>query len=87
MAHSTARIHPPIPTKAQILAAPRLHSNIACNADGSCCELRNNGTVKTYKRDLARFTYPYKYGLYNYGYITQDNVADVHLPEDCPRKH
>lgn len=35
---------------------------------------RANGACKTWKRDVERFQLPVKHGLYNYGYITNDNA-------------
>jgi hypothetical protein len=46
---------------------------------GNCgCFLRVtiNGTPKTWKRSLA-VKVPYKYGLYEYGYITEDTEVRV----------
>jgi hypothetical protein len=35
---------------------------------------RANGKCKTWKRDPTRFQLPIKYGLYTYGYITNENA-------------
>lgn len=49
-------------------------------ADGGTKQLskpinwRANGRCKTWKRTPERFQLPIKHGLYNYGYITEDNA-------------
>lgn len=35
---------------------------------------QKNGKCKTWKRDTTRFQLPIKYGLYSYGYITNENA-------------
>lgn len=35
---------------------------------------RANGKCKTWKRDSSRFQLPIKYGLYSYGYLTNENA-------------
>jgi hypothetical protein len=50
----------------------------------SIIQCRVNGDVKTWKRDPNRIQVPIKRGLYEYGYITADNVGDVHRATDCP---
>lgn len=35
---------------------------------------RANGKCKTWKRNPERFQLPIKYGIYTYGYITEDNA-------------
>jgi hypothetical protein len=35
---------------------------------------RTNGKCKTWKRSPDRFQLPIKHGLYNYGYITEENA-------------
>jgi len=40
-----------------------------------------NGKVKTWKKDLNRIKVPVKYGLYNYDYITEDNIKDLLIEE------
>jgi len=35
---------------------------------------RVNGMVKTWKKDSNRIQIPIKHGLYDYGYIDQDNL-------------
>lgn len=36
---------------------------------------RVNGKCKTWKRDSARFSLPIKHGLYDYGYLTNENAC------------
>lgn len=48
---------------------------------------RRNGRTLTWKRDPTRFCVPIKYGLYQYGEITEDNAQDWHTEEDCPLNH
>lgn len=43
-----------------------------------------NGKPKFWKRRPNDFRIPYKYGLYEYGYINQDNAKDFHIWQDCP---
>lgn len=48
-------------------------------ADGTTSELtkpnrwRANGKCKTWKRSPEKFQLPIKYGLYDYGYINEEN--------------
>jgi len=44
---------------------------------------RISGAPKLWKRD-GRFRIPVKYGLYENGYIDQDNCEQWHLAKDCP---
>lgn len=43
------------------------------NSDGSRLRARRNGATKTWKTRPGDFRIPFKHGLYDYGYITQDN--------------
>jgi len=45
---------------------------------------RQSGMVKTWKRDTERFLMPVRRGLYDNGYIDQDNAEYWHLADDCP---
>lgn len=45
---------------------------------------RVNGALKTWKRNPERFRIPVKYGLYDYGEITNENATDWYLPSECP---
>lgn len=44
------------------------------NADGTPQRWKVNGMVKTWKRDTARVKVPIKHGLYNYDYITENEL-------------
>lgn len=45
------------------------------NADGTLQRWRRNGVTKTWKTRPNDFRVPVKRGLYEYGYITQDNAV------------
>ena len=51
------------------------------NADGTPARGRLNGKVKTWKRDINRVQAPMKHGLYDYFYITQDNMKDFEVAD------
>ena len=46
------------------------------NADGTPLRIRVNGKIKLWKRDDTRIEIPMKHGLYNYMYLTADNLQD-----------
>jgi hypothetical protein len=46
----------------------------AYNADGSLARYRINGQVKTWKRNPEKIQVPVKRGLYEFGYLTEENV-------------
>jgi len=52
------------------------------NADGTPQRWKVNGKVKTWKRSPERVQVPLKRGLYEYGYITEDNLSEFSLTED-----
>ena len=56
-----------------------VHHKELKNADGTPARGRVNGKVKTWKRDTSRVSVPMKHGLYNYFYITEDNMQDFTL--------
>lgn len=69
-----------------------IHSLHDYNADGTPQRWRVNGQVKLWKRSPDRFQIPVKYGLYDHGYVTQDNAWMVVRSQDdrrtnCPRCH
>lgn len=44
---------------------------------------RKNGKIKTWKTKPG-FKIPIKHGFYGpYDYLTQDNIKDFHLPDEC----
>jgi hypothetical protein len=46
---------------------------------GKLKRVRTNGKAQTWKTRPNDFRLPYKYGMYDYGNITQDNAADFQL--------
>ena len=56
-----------------------LHHTINKNADGTPQRWRVNGKVKTWKRSIERVQVPVKYGLYGYGYVTENDLDLVEL--------
>lgn len=50
----------------------------------SITRARVNGAVKTWKRDAARVQVPIKHGLYEYTYITENNLEHWHVEASCP---
>lgn len=50
--------------------------NTVKNKDGTPLRARRNGVTKTWKRMPQRFCIPIKHGLYDYGYITNDNAHE-----------
>ena len=53
------------------------------NADSTPQRWRVNGKVKTWKRDKGRIRVPLKHGLYDYDYLTQDDLNLVCLIESA----
>jgi len=49
------------------------------NADGTPQRWKVNGKVKTWKRDDSRVKIPVKHGLYNHGYITENDLELINL--------
>ena len=52
------------------------------NADGTPVRWRVNGKVKTWKRDITRIRVPVKHGLYDYGYVDENNMHIFTLKEE-----
>lgn len=48
--------------------------------DGSARQCKVNGKVRTWKRDPNRIEVPVKYGLYEYGTFTADDLNRVLIP-------
>jgi len=46
------------------------------NADGSQQKWKVNGMTKLWKRSPERILIPLKHGLWNYAYLTEDNLCD-----------
>ena len=47
-------------------------------------KVRPNGVCKTWTTRPFDFALPYKYGLYEHGYITRERAHEFHLASDCP---
>lgn len=67
-------------TKEQAIEGGRFH-----HEDGTCRTWRSNGKCKTWVTRPDEFRLPIKFGMYGYGYITQDNAHQFHREEDCPK--
>ena len=52
------------------------------NKDGTPARYKVNGKVKIWKRDLNRIQIPLKRGLYEYDYLTENNIEYFHLTEE-----
>lgn len=53
---------------------------------GPDCEgWRVNGKTKVWKRSPDRVRVPLKRGLYEHGYLTENNLSRVHLASACPQ--
>ena len=58
-----------------------LHHEVNKNADGTPQRWRVNGMVKRWKRNRDRIQVPLKYGLYGYGYLTEDDLDLVSMAD------
>ena len=56
-----------------------LHHTINKNAGGTPQRWRVNGKIKTWKRSPDRVQVPVKYGLYGFGYVTENDLDLVEL--------
>lgn len=56
------------------------------NADGSAERWRVNGRPKTWKTRPNEVRVPIKRGLFEFGYLTQDNLKDFSLKEPRRRR-
>jgi hypothetical protein len=52
------------------------------NADHTPQRWRVNGKPKTWKTDPSRVQVPVKHGMYNFGYLTEDDLHTVCLNEE-----
>ena len=59
-----------------------IYDSTVQNADGTPARYKVNGKVKTWKRDLNRIQVPLKRGLYEYDYLTENNIEYFHLTEE-----
>lgn len=48
--------------------------------DGTARKCKINGAIRTWKRDPNRVEVPIKYGLYEYGMFTADDISRVLIP-------
>jgi len=46
------------------------------------CRIRINGQPQTWKTRPNEIRIPWKYGLYEYGYFTQRDLADLYMTEE-----
>lgn len=53
-----------------------LHHVSIKNRSGEPYRVRVNGKLKTWKTRPSEFKLPVKHGLYEYGYITEQNIND-----------
>lgn len=58
-----------------------LHFRHAYNADGTPQRWRVNGAPKTWKTRPTDVRVPLKHGLYSFGYLDQNNLADFNIPK------
>jgi hypothetical protein len=63
-------------TKKQAITANHFEMVNHKNADGTQVRWRRNGKTKLWKTRPTHFRIPVKHGLYNYGYIDQDNAHE-----------
>jgi hypothetical protein len=59
------------------------HSHIHKNADGTPVRVRVTGKCKTWKTRPDEFRLPFKYGLYQYGYIDEVNKDEWFVGYGC----
>ena len=58
-----------------------LHHTINKNADGTPQRWKVNGEVKTWKRNPNRIKIPVKHEMYSFGYVTENELHLVSIPE------
>lgn len=51
-----------------------VHTPVWTNSDGTPQRWRVNGQPKTWKRSPERVQVPLKHGLYDYGYLTENEL-------------
>jgi len=47
-------------------------------------KVRRNGRTRVWRTRLTEFSVPFKYGMYQHGYITDVNRYQFHLASECP---
>ena len=68
-------------TREQALTVDTFHENH--ETGGKIYRWRRNGQTQTWKRSPERFRIPVKYGLYQYGQITDLNAGGFHASAEC----
>ena len=53
----------------------------ATNADGTPTRCRRNGKTKVWKTRPSEFKIPVKHGLYDYGYIDENNCHEFYISD------
>lgn len=78
-------------TKAQAITASEFHSEPCLRTYGPRGGIktqqhvwRRNGVTQVWKTRPEDFKIPVKHGLYQHGYVHQDNAHMLHTAEDCP---
>lgn len=71
-------------TTDEIMNAREFHLDGCVHPKGYCYTFRRNGATKTWKTRPGQYRIPYKYGMYEYGYIHHGIPA--HTAENCPLK-
>ena len=57
------------------------HSHItALDVRGMSRTVKINGKVRTWKKDATRIEIPYKYGMYEYGVFTANDIDRILIP-------
>ena len=69
-------------TKQQAMTAAAFHFNHEPGA--KIYRWRRNGATQTWKTRPDEFRAPIKYGIRDYGQLTNLNAVDFHAEDDCP---
>ena len=69
-------------TREQIRTADMFYMFCHANADGTPVRWRRNGRTKIWKTRPHDFKIPVKHGMYDYGYITPENMHEFTAVED-----
>ena len=59
-----------------------IYTHVYSNADGTPQRWRINGKTKVWKTRPDDFEVPLKYGMYDHGYLSQNNASVYHLTEE-----
>lgn len=52
--------------------------------DKTCRRWKVNGMPKTWKTRPGQVKIPVKFGLYNFDYVTENELDRMHLEQECP---